>query len=163
MQRAGQHLSQPGLPALEGSTVGPPVLWVEGSPSQLRTEAPLPGEAAPHQPWEGTRPGLHPFPPPRSPGCGDPPFGEPPAPRSRQGHREGGISLSRALAPWMRSGPRMPGVRRAFQNIGMVDGHQQGADCGCVPHLARRRLPDHLGSRARLPSPGQVLGFLTPY
>lgn len=59
--------------------------------------------------------------------------------------------------------PACPGVRRAFQNIGMVDGHQQGADGGCVPHLDRRRLPDHLGSWARLPSPGQVLGFLTPY
>lgn len=58
-----------------------------------------------------------------------------------------------------------PCVRRGKRS---VPGHQDGgrssagAERGCVPCLARRRLPSPLGSRARLPSPGQVLcGSLT--
>ena len=119
-QRAGQQLYQPGPPAPEGGTVRRPVLWVDWPP-QLRTEPPLPGEAAPHQPCEGTQPG----PPPRSPACRSAPFGEPPASNSLRGHRQGGISLPRELAPWMRLAPACTGVRGAFQDIRMADSHQQ--------------------------------------
>ena len=128
-------------------------------PSQLRTEPPLPGEAAPHQPCEGTQPG----PPPRSPACRNAPFGEPPASNSLQGHRQGGISLPRELAPWMRLAPACTGVRGAFQNIRMADSHQQGAERGCVPYLARRHLPSHLGFGPGTPVQGRCCGSLTSY